>query len=202
MQRIDELFNILKAKRELWKQTHPNKDFPGVVDAPDRSGHQGRGREERVPDGGVRRVSRTSASWWTTSRRWLTRFRRARADVGDLRKGPRGLPAIARLREERSRRGSRWTMQAGLVAAGAVVVSLVAHTIVSRQRSGCGQAFALGEAERGAGDPGGGVGGVSPAGRAGRGRGRRRLRWGPRRPRGADGRLSHPAGSLPSSTAG
>jgi len=31
MQRIDELFNILKAKRELWKQTHPNSDFPGVV---------------------------------------------------------------------------------------------------------------------------------------------------------------------------
>jgi len=31
MQRIDELFNILKAKRELWKQTHPNKEFPGVV---------------------------------------------------------------------------------------------------------------------------------------------------------------------------
>jgi biopolymer transport protein ExbD len=31
MQRIDELFNILKAKRELWKQTHPNKDFPGVA---------------------------------------------------------------------------------------------------------------------------------------------------------------------------
>ena len=31
MQRIDGLFNILKAKRELWKQTHPNKDFPGVV---------------------------------------------------------------------------------------------------------------------------------------------------------------------------
>jgi biopolymer transport protein ExbD len=31
MQRIDELFNILKSKRELWKQTHPSKDFPGVV---------------------------------------------------------------------------------------------------------------------------------------------------------------------------
>jgi biopolymer transport protein ExbD len=31
MQRVDELFNILKAKRELWKQTHPTKDFPGVV---------------------------------------------------------------------------------------------------------------------------------------------------------------------------
>lgn len=27
MQRMDELFNVLKAKRELWKQTHPNKDF-------------------------------------------------------------------------------------------------------------------------------------------------------------------------------
>ena len=31
LQRIDELFNILKSKRELWKQTHPGKDFPGVV---------------------------------------------------------------------------------------------------------------------------------------------------------------------------
>ena len=31
MQRMDELFNVLKAKRELCKQTHPNKDFPGVV---------------------------------------------------------------------------------------------------------------------------------------------------------------------------
>jgi biopolymer transport protein ExbD len=31
LQRIDELFNSLKAQREMWKQTHPNKDFPGVV---------------------------------------------------------------------------------------------------------------------------------------------------------------------------
>jgi biopolymer transport protein ExbD len=31
MQRVDELFNILKSKRELWKQTHPGRDFPGVV---------------------------------------------------------------------------------------------------------------------------------------------------------------------------
>jgi biopolymer transport protein ExbD len=31
VQRIDELFNLLKAKRELWKTTHPGKDFPGVV---------------------------------------------------------------------------------------------------------------------------------------------------------------------------
>ena len=31
LQRVDELFNILKGKRELWKQLHPGKDFPGVV---------------------------------------------------------------------------------------------------------------------------------------------------------------------------
>lgn len=31
MQRIDELFNILKAKRETWKQARPGKEFPGVV---------------------------------------------------------------------------------------------------------------------------------------------------------------------------
>ena len=32
LQRIDELFNILKQKREMWKATHPaGKDFPGVV---------------------------------------------------------------------------------------------------------------------------------------------------------------------------
>jgi hypothetical protein len=31
MQRVDELFNILKNKREIWKQLHPGKDFPGVV---------------------------------------------------------------------------------------------------------------------------------------------------------------------------
>ena len=30
MQRIDELFNILKSKRELWKATNPGKSFPGV----------------------------------------------------------------------------------------------------------------------------------------------------------------------------
>jgi biopolymer transport protein ExbD len=29
--RIDELFNMLKGKREVWKQLHPGKDFPGVV---------------------------------------------------------------------------------------------------------------------------------------------------------------------------
>ena len=56
MQRIDELFNILKNKRELWKQLHPGKDFPGVVVLQSRSGRAGGRREERVPDGGLRRL--------------------------------------------------------------------------------------------------------------------------------------------------
>ena len=30
MQKIDELFTILKNKREVWKQVQPNKPFPGV----------------------------------------------------------------------------------------------------------------------------------------------------------------------------
>jgi biopolymer transport protein ExbD len=30
LQKIDELFNVLKSKRELWKQVQPNKPFPGV----------------------------------------------------------------------------------------------------------------------------------------------------------------------------
>ena len=29
--RVDELFNVLKNKRELWKQINPGKEFPGVV---------------------------------------------------------------------------------------------------------------------------------------------------------------------------
>jgi biopolymer transport protein ExbD len=31
LQRIEELFNMLKGKREVWKQLHPGKEFPGVV---------------------------------------------------------------------------------------------------------------------------------------------------------------------------
>jgi len=31
LQRVDELFNVLKNKRELWKQINPGKVFPGVV---------------------------------------------------------------------------------------------------------------------------------------------------------------------------
>jgi hypothetical protein len=30
LQRVDELFNVLKSKRELWKQINPGKTFPGV----------------------------------------------------------------------------------------------------------------------------------------------------------------------------
>ena len=30
LQKIDELFTVLKSKRELWKQVQPNKPFPGV----------------------------------------------------------------------------------------------------------------------------------------------------------------------------
>ncbi|MCA9643687.1 MAG: biopolymer transporter ExbD [Polyangiaceae bacterium] len=31
LQRIDELFQILKAKRDLWKQLNPGQEFPGVA---------------------------------------------------------------------------------------------------------------------------------------------------------------------------
>jgi biopolymer transport protein ExbD len=31
MQKVEELFTILKARRENWKQLQPNKPFPGVV---------------------------------------------------------------------------------------------------------------------------------------------------------------------------
>ena len=31
LQRVDELFNVMKNKRELWKQINPGKEFPGVV---------------------------------------------------------------------------------------------------------------------------------------------------------------------------
>jgi biopolymer transport protein ExbD len=31
LQRIDELYNLLKTKRELWKQINPGREFPGVA---------------------------------------------------------------------------------------------------------------------------------------------------------------------------
>ena len=31
LQKIEELYNLLKSKRELWKQINPGKDFPGVA---------------------------------------------------------------------------------------------------------------------------------------------------------------------------
>jgi hypothetical protein len=45
------------------------------------------------------------------------------------RKKP-GLPAIAKAREQRASGGARWTTQAGLIAAGAVVAGLIAHKVV------------------------------------------------------------------------
>jgi hypothetical protein len=41
-----------------------------------------------------------------------------------------GLPAIAKAREQRSSGGARWTTQAGVIAAGAVVAGLIAHKVV------------------------------------------------------------------------
>jgi hypothetical protein len=29
--KVDELFSVLKNKRELWKQINPGKEFPGVA---------------------------------------------------------------------------------------------------------------------------------------------------------------------------
>jgi hypothetical protein len=51
----------------------------------------------------------------------------------ELRKGPRGLSAIAQAREDRANRGPKWTATAGLLAAGAVVAGLVTHTVVSQR---------------------------------------------------------------------
>lgn len=31
LQRVEELYNVLKNKRELWKQINPGKEFPGVA---------------------------------------------------------------------------------------------------------------------------------------------------------------------------
>ncbi len=47
------------------------------------------------------------------------------------RKGPRGLGAIAKTRDERARGVSRWPTHAGLVAAGGVVLALIAHKVVT-----------------------------------------------------------------------
>lgn len=49
------------------------------------------------------------------------------------RKKERGLPAIARAREDRSRGRTRWTTQAGLLALAVVIGGLVVHKIVSQR---------------------------------------------------------------------
>jgi hypothetical protein len=58
------------------------------------------------------------------------------------KKRERGLPAIARAREDRASGRRGWTTQAGLVAAAVVVAGLVAHKIVSeRELNGDRQAL-------------------------------------------------------------
>ncbi len=59
--------------------------------------------------------------------------------MSELRKGPRGLPSIAHSREVRAQRGATWTTRGGLVAAGAVVAGLVAHTVVSAHELSSGK---------------------------------------------------------------
>src|SRR6202050_3077320 len=47
------------------------------------------------------------------------------------RKGPQGLGAIAKTRDERSRGVSRWPTHAGLVAGGGIAIALIAHKVVT-----------------------------------------------------------------------
>jgi hypothetical protein len=49
------------------------------------------------------------------------------------KKRERGLPSIARSRDDRARGRTRWTTQAGLVAALAVIGGLIAHKVVSQR---------------------------------------------------------------------
>jgi hypothetical protein len=58
-------------------------------------------------------------------------------------KTSRGLPAIARAREDRSMGRTRWTTQAGLLAAGAVVAGLIAHKVVSERELRTGKSQLL-----------------------------------------------------------
>jgi hypothetical protein len=50
-----------------------------------------------------------------------------------VRRTTRGLPAIARSREDRRSGRGRWTTQAGLVAAAAIIGGLIAHKLVSER---------------------------------------------------------------------
>ncbi|HEX4447405.1 MAG TPA: hypothetical protein VH044_11740 [Polyangiaceae bacterium] len=60
--------------------------------------------------------------------------------MADLkRKGPRGLGSIAQAKESRARGDSKWTAQAGLVAAGCIIAALVAHKFVSEHELNSGR---------------------------------------------------------------
>jgi hypothetical protein len=55
------------------------------------------------------------------------------------KKRRRGLPAITRAREDRASGRTRWTTQAGLVAAGVVAAGLIAHKLVSERELSSGR---------------------------------------------------------------
>jgi hypothetical protein len=55
------------------------------------------------------------------------------------RKGPRGLGAIAKNREDRARGAGKWTAQAGVVAGLAVIAGLIAHKVVSERELNSGR---------------------------------------------------------------
>jgi len=54
--RIDELYNILKNKRELWKQLHPGKKLPGRGGTSNRPGCERGHCQERVSNVGAGRL--------------------------------------------------------------------------------------------------------------------------------------------------
>src|SRR5580704_19296963 len=54
--------------------------------------------------------------------------------MAELKKRPgRGLPSIAKAREDRGSGRALWTTQAGLVALGAIVLGFVVHKVVSER---------------------------------------------------------------------
>ncbi len=122
MQRIDELFNILKSKREVWKQLHPGKDFPGVVVLQVDQDVPGRRREERVPDGRVRGLPERQLHGQPTPEGTDTE-----------RSAPHHVPGSA---SERNSRGSRRSTKAASSASrGVATGSRVGRGSTSRPGS-------------------------------------------------------------------
>ena len=79
LQRIDELFNILKAQARALEAAAPGQGFPGRRRSSNRSGRPGGRREERVPDGRVRGLPERQLHGRTTPEDRVTEDRRAAA---------------------------------------------------------------------------------------------------------------------------